>query len=184
MRSWKKKAVQEIPFLDDISPRNPFVKVDRTILGKLTLYYIETDFVMDERPEFQYVPSNIPDRCNWNQSLQDVQLFRRFNHIGNGTDPLKDHDVFERDFRALMIKMIEQPGFLNFKIAPTAHDYYGDVDLEKTKYYASEIAKLYAKDPEGLCTKCQLLLFIQEKILRTFTAILRHDVSQGDGKHN
>ena len=47
-----------------------------------------------------------------------------------------------------MIKVIEQPGSWNFKVAPTVHDYFGDVDLEKTKCYALEIAKLYAKDTE------------------------------------
>ena len=46
-----------------------------------------------------------------------------------------------------MIKMIEQPASWNFKIVPTVHDYFGDVDLEKTKYYVSEIATLYEKDP-------------------------------------
>ena len=53
-----------------------------------------------------------------------------------------------------MINMIEEPGSWNFKIAPTVDDYYGEIDFEKTKFYASEIASLYGKDPEGLWTKC------------------------------
>ena len=42
-------------YLDYICPKNPFVKVDRTLLGKLTVYYIETDFILEDRPRFQYV---------------------------------------------------------------------------------------------------------------------------------
>ena len=132
----------------------------------MTLYYIESDFIMIERPNFQYVPSNSRDRCNWSQNLQDVQLFRRFNHIRNGTDPLKDYEVFEQDFRALVSKMIAAPGSWNFKVVPTVHDCFGEIDLGKTRFCASEIATLYGKDSEGLWTKCQILFFLQKKSLK------------------
>ena len=77
--------------------------------------------------------------------------------------------------------MIEEPESWSFKIVPAVHGYYGDIDLEKTKYIV--LARLYERDPEELWTKCQVLLFLQEKISRTFTSILRHDPTEGDGRH-
>ena len=40
---------------DYVSPKNSFVKVDQALLSKLTIYYIDTDFILEDRPDFQYV---------------------------------------------------------------------------------------------------------------------------------
>ena len=57
-------------YLDYIGPKNPFAKVDRKLLQKLTVYYVETDFILEDRPGFQYVPLRERDSRDWNQHLE------------------------------------------------------------------------------------------------------------------
>ena len=77
--------------------------------------------------------------------------------------------------RRIFLQLYEPPMTWHMKIAPTVHDYHGNLDISQTRPNVEELSRVYDRNSGETRTVAQLILFTQEKVSRIFTAVLRHE---------
>ena len=170
---------------DQLPKQHPFASYADSFLTAISWFYQKCHFVTTVRPHFQYLPQNQRDYNNVNHGIHihGLQFFKVWDHVGDRHDDLKRYGLFVKNLNDTMIHLRDHPLTWHMQIVPTVFNYQGNVDLPETHRNVRALAKILNTEDQSLWVTAQLLLFLQEKISRVITAVLRHTSDSEHERH-